>query len=141
MIALDTNAVIDLEEGAPDVAEAVIQAIESAGRGRLAICSVVYAELLASAKADAAELLSALRSAQIAVDFDLSAEVWSGAGLAFGVHARRRGQAGASGPRRILADFIIGAHAYSIGSLVTSDAAFYRRAFPDLRVIDARAER
>ncbi|MCL5258254.1 MAG: hypothetical protein M1314_00655 [Firmicutes bacterium] len=43
-------------------------------------------------------------------------------------------------PRRIIADFVIGAHASRVGTLVTSDAAFYRRAFPSLRVIDVRSE-
>ena len=39
------------------------------------------------------------------------------------------------GPRRIAADFLIGAHAATVASaLITMDAGFYARNFPELEL-------
>ena len=137
MIALDTNVIIDLEEGTPESAERALRAVERAGeRGGLVICGVVYAELLARPHPNADDIDGLLRAARIAVDLQLSAESWREAGRAYAAYARRRRAAAGESPRRIIADFIIGAHACAVGTLVTRDAAFYRRAFPALRVVD-----
>ena len=136
MIALDTNVIIDIEEGSPESAERALRAVERAGeRGGLVICGIVYAELHARPQRAASDLDDALRTARIAVDLQLTAEIWREAGHAYAAYARRRRAAGGDSPRRILADFLIGAHARAVGSLVTRDAAFYRRAFPALRVV------
>ena len=48
----------------------------------------------------------------------------------------RRKQQGDSGPRRILADFVIGAHAMHLASaLLTLDRGLYRVAFPKLKIL------
>jgi predicted nucleic acid-binding protein len=50
--------------------------------------------------------------------------------------ARRQKQPGDSGPRRILADFVIGAHAVHLASaLLTLDRGLYRTAFPKLKIL------
>ena len=137
MIALDTNVIIDLEEGTPESAERALRAVERAGeRGGLVICGVVYAELLAQPYPNSEDIDGVLRAAHIAVDLQISAESWREAGQAYAAYARRRRAAVGDSPRRIIADFIIGAHARAVGTLVTRDAAFYRRAFPALRVVD-----
>lgn len=141
MTALDTNVIIDLEDGSEEVAEAAMNAIESAGQqGRIAVCGVVYAELCARPSRRATEVQAALTSAQIAIEAAIPIDVWTAAGIAYGEYARRRKASGGGTTRRILADFIIGAHACTVGALVTNDAAFYRRAFPDLKVIEPRAK-
>ncbi len=140
MTALDTNVLIDLDEGDSVVAEAAVCAIETAAeRGRLVVCGVVYSELCARPAWARDDVANLLRSSQIDIDCDVPLEVWTAAGAAFAAYARRRRTSGTTGPRRIVADFIIGAHAQSVGALVTSDAGFYRRTFPELRVIDVRA--
>ena len=137
MIALDTNVIIDLEECTPESAERALRAVERAGeRGGLVICAIVYAELLARPHPSADDIDGALRAAHIAVDLQISAESWREAGQAYAAYARRRRAAAGESPRRIIADFIIGAHARAVGTLVTRDAAFYRRAFPALRVVE-----
>ena len=55
---------------------------------------------------------------------------------AFQSYAVRRRRHGHSAPRRILADFMIGAHAQQAGyQLLTLDGRLYRTAFPELTVV------
>jgi len=56
--------------------------------------------------------------------------------LSLGAAARRHR---AHEPRRLAADFVIGAHARAVGRLVTRDAAFYERNFPSLTVLLPRS--
>lgn len=137
MTALDTNVIIDLEEGTPEVSERALAVIErAAANGPIVICSIVYAELCASPDRKPLEIADLLRNAQIRIDTHLPLSVLAEAGAAYGAYARRRRSSGGGSPRRIIGDFLIGAHAVSAGSLVTRDAAFYKRAFPKLRVFE-----
>jgi predicted nucleic acid-binding protein len=139
MTALDTNVIIDLASGETSSAEAALRAIESAAKvGGVVICGAVYGELCASLAIPVDEVNGVLASSGITIDADIPLEVWADAGTAFRAHALRCKKSGAAAPRRILTDFIIGAHACVAGSLVTRDAAFYRRAFPKLRVVEVR---
>ena len=140
MTALDTNVLIDIEEGDTVTAELAVAAIERSGQeSALVVCGVVYAELCARASRKPIEVAAALNAARITIDADLPVQAWANAGIAYAAYRRRRETSGGGGSRRILADFIIGAHACQTGTLVTSDADFYRRAFPDLRVVDVRS--
>lgn len=73
----------------------------------------------------------------IDVDWNLGAAVWRTAGARYGAYARdRRRQRGDTGPRRILADFLIGAHAFHLANaLLTSDTRIYGTYFADLKVV------
>ncbi len=73
----------------------------------------------------------------IDVDWNLGAAVWRTAGTRYGAYARdRRRQRGNTGPRRILADFLIGAHALHLAhGLLTSDTGIYGSYFSELEVI------
>jgi predicted nucleic acid-binding protein len=139
LTALDTNVVIALERAPSHEAETVLRAIErAAGRGKIVICGAVFAELCASPGSDPSDVAHLLAAARVAIDFHLPEKIWADAGIAYGTYALRRKETGGGSPRRILADFIIGAHAKMVGSLVTSDGRFFRRAFPDLLVFDVR---
>lgn len=138
--AIDANVVIALERGGPDEVERVARALDRvADDGAIVISGPVFAELCAG-PAGPTKIEGLLVHANISIACDLSLEVWRSAGQAFRAYAERRRASGAVEPRRILADFIVGAHACTVGTLVTSDAGFFRRAFPDLRVIDPRDE-
>ena len=104
-------------------------------RGSLVVCAPVFAELLASPVRDASFLDSFFGQTGIAVDWDLKEAIWREAGTAFRVYAVRRRRHRDPGPRRILADFLIGAHALRNDfPLLTLDYGFYRAAFPRLAV-------
>lgn len=134
--AIDANVAIVLERGGPEEVEIVARALDRVAEdGAIVVSGPVFAELCAG-PAGPAKIERLLIQSRISIACDLPLEVWRNAGQAFRTYAERRRSNGAGEPRRILADFIIGAHACTVGTLVTSDAAFYRRAFPDLRVID-----
>jgi len=136
MTALDTNVISAIWSAEPS-AKAVSEILgEARVEGALAIAAPVYAELLAYPKMTAQDLDQFLDRAAIEVDFDLKPEVWKEAGRRFARFASRRRQGRAAQPQRLLADFIIGAHALlQADRLLTLDAPRYRRDFPELRLI------
>jgi len=134
--SLDTNILVALW----NVDEAQNLAVKKAlvgsqAAGKLLICGAVYAELLASPMRNEGFVDAFCAEARIAVEWELKERVWREAGVAYQKYAERRRKQGANGPRRILADFLIGAHAMVSGyRLLTLDGRLYRAAFPKLRV-------
>ena len=109
--------------------------LASQASGKLVICGAVYAELLASPARNEEFLDDFCAKASIAVEWELGERVWREAGNAYQKYAERRRKQGTNGPRRILADFLIGAHALVSGyRLLTLDGRMYRASFPKLRV-------
>lgn len=110
---------------------------EARQRGALTVSAPVYAELVAAPGRGVQAVDAFLLRARIEVDWTMSERVWRVAAVAFrGYAERRRSQPGDPGPRRILADFVIGAHAlYSASALLTLDQRIYRAAFPELEVL------
>jgi predicted nucleic acid-binding protein len=73
----------------------------------------------------------------IAVEWEFSERIWRSAGEGFQKYAERRRKQKGAEPRRILADFLIGAHALVSGyKLLTLDERTYRTAFPRLAIIN-----
>jgi predicted nucleic acid-binding protein len=71
----------------------------------------------------------------IAIDWDLIEPVWRSAGRAFQAYAERRRKQRDHGTRRLLADFLIGAHAHVRGyRLLSLDEGLYRAVFPTLKI-------
>jgi predicted nucleic acid-binding protein len=72
----------------------------------------------------------------ISIDWALGESIWRTAGRTFQAYAARRRKQPDAGPRRILADFLIGAHALEGGhSLLTLDDHLFRTAFPHLTLV------
>lgn len=134
--ALDTNVVVALwtEDQALNMrAQAMLDDARSGGR--MIISGVVYAELLAEQQREEAFVDGFCDEAGIQVEWELSEKIWREAGRAYQAYATRRRSQQGVGPRRILADFVIGAHALVNGyQLLTLDERNYRAAFPKLRV-------
>jgi predicted nucleic acid-binding protein len=132
--AIDTNILVALWNEDDSLNTLARSALDAAlGRGSLVIAAPVFAELLAAPSRDEAFLDSFCRETGISVDWNLDEVIWRTAGRAFQLYVARRRKQRRSGQRRILADFLIGAHAIENGfRLLTMDHRLYRAAFPRL---------
>ena len=135
--AIDTNVLVSLWDRDPELNLAAQNALDGAqARGSLIVAAPVFAELMAFPGRDQAFLNTFFQEAGIAVDWNLNETIWRTAGEAFQSYAARRRRHGATGPRRILADFVIGAHALRRAyALLTLDERLYRAAFPGLEIM------
>jgi predicted nucleic acid-binding protein len=134
--AIDTNIIVALWQDDPAVSLAVESALEAAfRRGALVIAAPVFAELIATPGRTESFVSSFLNETGIAVDWNLDEAVWRAAGRAFQAYAERRRSEANFGPRRLLADFLIGAHAEIRGyRLLSLDERVYGVAFPKLKI-------
>ncbi|MFZ0478893.1 MAG: PIN domain-containing protein [Terriglobales bacterium] len=132
--AIDTNVVIALWDTDPALSLAAETALEAAfRRGNLVAAAPVFAELLAAPGRTETFVNRFLDETGIAVDWNLDEPIWRSAGRAFQAYAVRRRKQRDPGSRRILADFLIGAHAEMRGyRLLTLDERLYRAAFSKL---------
>jgi len=135
--AIDSNIFVafwDTNDALNSLAQSALSAAWN--RGSLVVAPPVYAELLASAGRTEGFLDSFLKETGITVDWEMDETLWRTAGRVFQSYAARRRRHSGSGPRRILADFLIGAHALRGGyRLLTLDSGLYKAAFPRLTVI------
>jgi predicted nucleic acid-binding protein len=134
--AIDTNVIAALWDADPSLSSAANSVLDSAsGRGRLVISAPVFAELMAVPRRGEAFLDGFLRDTGISVDWELDEVIWRAAGQAFQAYSGRRRRHRDGGPRRILADFLIGAHALEREfRFLTLDTGLYRAAFPRLEI-------
>jgi len=134
--ALDTNVVIALWDKDSALSLAAQTALDTAfNRGTLVAAAPVFAELIAAPGRSEAFVSSFFEETGIGVDWELPEPVWRSAGRAFQAYAERRRKQRDAGARRILADFIIGAHASVNGCrLLTLDDRLYRSSFPTLAI-------
>ena len=134
--AVDTNVVIALWDKDPGLSLAAQNALEAAfNRGTLVAAAPVFAELMAAPGRTEAFVGSFFEETGIAIDWELGEQVWRSAGRAFRAYADRRRKQRDIGTRRILADFLIGAHAVANGyRLLTLDDRLYRTSFPALTI-------
>jgi predicted nucleic acid-binding protein len=96
----------------------------------------VYAELLAHPKATESFLNGFLADTGVVVDIEFQQSVWLEAGRRFARDARRRRRTAHHGPRRLLADFMIGSHALTQADrLMTLDPKRFKQDFPELKLI------
>jgi predicted nucleic acid-binding protein len=135
--AIDTNVIIALWDPDPAVSTSAQEALDaSLAQGSLVLSPAVFAELMAAPGRSEAFLNDFCVDTGLTVEFDLDEEIWRAAGRAFRAYAARRRKQRDPGPRRILADFLIGAHAAHRGyRLLTLDDHLYHAAFPNLTVV------
>jgi len=104
--------------------------------GLLVISPFVFAELLAYPRATETFVHGFLEATGVVIDYKLEEKVWAEAGLRYARYAARRRQSTGEGPRRILPDFLIGAHALvQAERLLTLEPKVYRQDFPELRLL------
>lgn len=135
--AIDTNVFVSLFAGDEEASSWAQQALEEAvRRAALTVSPAVYAELVAGRQPEIVETFFSEKG--IEVSWEIGKGVWRTAGTRYGAYASDRRQQGADpGPRRILADFLVGAHALHLGgkTLLTTDTRVFATYFPELRLV------
>ena len=136
-IALDTNVLQALlQQGHPLQARAVSTIKSFKPNNEFTISPFVYAEAFAMPNFKKRIFHDFLNDMGISVDKDLPVSLWEEAGKAHAEYHQRRKRYGKNEQKRILADFLIGAHALCSGmALITFDPKGYRAAFPDLELL------
>jgi hypothetical protein len=130
LTAVDSSVLLDVLTGDPVHGGASLGELREARRlGQLLICPVVWAEVRGFFP-DATEMTAAFSDAGIAFDpFD--EECADAAGVAWREYRR-----GGGSRTRVVADFLVGAHArVRTGRLLTRDRGFYRRYFSSLAIV------
>jgi predicted nucleic acid-binding protein len=134
--ALDANILSALwskEHSAAAISKCLGEAKEN---GSILIAGVVYAELLAFPNATEAFINEFCNRTGVMIDFEFRQAAWVEAGLRFAKYAKRRRRAKDS-PKRLLADFLVGAHALlQADCLLTLDPHRFNVDFPELRLVE-----
>lgn len=135
MIAVDTNILLDILIPGAVHASVSLSALRNAGRhAQLVVCEIVFAEVAAQFVGSGLSIDHFFRDAQINLHHS-SMGVLQKAGVAWREYRSRGGSRD-----RIVADFLIGAHAFSEAkALVTRDEKFYRTNFRGLNIINPSA--
>src|SRR5690349_5653396 len=110
--AIDTNVLVALWDAEDSLHRRARAALDNAfNQGALMVSGAVYAELVAAPGRTEGFVDRFCEETGIAVEWELGEKVWRAAGAAFQSYARRRRKQKGAEPRRILTDFVIGAHA------------------------------
>ncbi|MGH9514560.1 MAG: type II toxin-antitoxin system VapC family toxin [Terriglobales bacterium] len=133
---MDTNVLSALLSGESASSECKSQLDQARLRGSLVICAPVYAELCAYPGATKDFVLKFLNETGVHVDFQMSEAVWHETAVRFANYANRRRKSGGGTPKRMLVDFIVGAHALNTTErFLTLDQGRYVKDFPELNLV------
>ncbi|MGA2973858.1 MAG: type II toxin-antitoxin system VapC family toxin [Spirochaetia bacterium] len=139
--AVDSSVILDVLADAPAFAESSMVALrQCAQEGRLIVCETVIAEVYPA-------IADPLRFNELLSDWQLdfvpsTVESAVTAGTMFAVYLKRAGVGKRAHveKKRVVADFLIGAHALvHADRLIARDRGFFRGYFKDLTVLDPSA--
>ena len=134
--AIDTNVLSAIWSGEPSAPALVTQLGAAKLDGALIVSPVVFAELHAYPGATQRFLTSFFESTGVGIDYRLEEKVWTEAGKRFALSAVRRRKSSGTSQKRLLADFIIGAHALvQADRFMTLDPKRYTQDFPELQLL------
>ena len=144
MIAIDSSVLVDLLGGDARALAAEDALREAMEQGSVVACDVVIAEVVTGV-GHGSEMLQALEGAGIAyspMEFRAAAragEMQRRYRERVNEADRKRGAAVVPAQRRVVSDFLVGAHALlQCQGLITRDAGFFRDYFKGLKVIVPR---
>jgi len=134
--AIDTNVISALWSQEPRAPQVAALLNEARDRGGLVIAAPVYAELMAHPWVEAGFVDRFVKDTGIRIDFEIHETVWRSAGVAYAEYAARRRRSAGGEPKRLLVDFLVGAHAsVRADRLLTFDPHRYRSHFPDTELV------
>ncbi len=135
--AIDTNVLIALWNPSDLLNSEALDALEAVySEGKLVICGAVYAELLGLPGRTEKIIDDFLSDTGIIIDWTTNESIWRTAARAYQRYTKRRRDQKQPEPRRILTDFLVGAHALEKGhSLLTLDKRIFKAAFPSLKIV------
>ena len=134
MIAVDSSVLLDLLTDDPEFAAASVSAVAQAlSVGELVVCEAVVAEVQT--------MLDTRETAMDALaEFGIRFQAITEQAAVRAGHMQRRFRDRGGRRERVVADFLIGAHAMmQCDALITRDAGFYRDYFKGLRLIVPKA--
>ena len=140
MIAIDSSILIDFIGNDSQAADAADRALRRAlGQGPVVVCDVVVAEVV-TGLGSGSMVVDALEDLGIEfLPLEQRSAVRAGE-MQRRYAERRRAAEQHTEPPRVVADFMIGAHALlQCQGLITRDAGFFRDYFKGLKVIVAKA--
>lgn len=145
VISLDSNVVIAALNPGDAHHEAAVRFLDAHAGDVLVLPAAVYAEVLALPGGKAVrKFLEGFRLRPVFSAMD-SSKVWELAAERYAQYVQNRRRSGGGEPRRILADFLIGAQALAqpgLGytpAIATFDPGVYARYFPELKLYDPRS--
>ena len=134
MIAVDSSVLLDVLVGDPRFGDASTQAVADAlALGEVVVCDAVVAEVQT--------MLDTRETAMDAlVEFGIRYEPTTLPAAVRAGHMQRRFRDRGGRRERVVADFLIGAHAMmQCDALITRDAGFYRDYFKGLKLVVPKA--
>ncbi len=137
-LSLDTNVLWPVLNGPSTRGQALAAVLDAYNvTDDLIACAHVYAELIAAPSIAVATIDAMFARTGITTDWALSKDTWIMAGQTYRAYAQRRRATNLLvEPRRILADFVIGAHALlQADALLTYNQSDFKTNFPALRII------
>ena len=138
-ISIDTNVIAALWKDDHSMNAVVVEMLGGLiAHEKLVVSGPVYAELMAGPLRDEASLDPFFKDTGIDVDWEMDEEIWREAGRVYRAYVQRRQASRGGDARRILADFLIGAHAQVRGyTMLTLDTDDFAAAFPNLPILSA----
>ncbi len=134
--AVDTNVFSALWSSEPTAGAMAALLGEAHSKGGIVICGAVYAELLAHPKVTQTFVDNFLLQTTVTVEFDTGEHIWRDAARAYARYAQRRRTSSGTQSKRLLVDFVVGAHAMlRADCLLTLDASRYVQGFPKLNLV------
>ena len=135
--AIDTNIISALWTDEPHADTVRLALLRARDEGSLVISPIVYAEISAHPSATPALVDRFLNETGVEVDFAVGERAWREVARRFSRYAKRRRVSRGGSPKRLLADFVVAAHAlvHADRMLTLDSGAPYRRDFPELRLL------
>jgi len=135
---VDTSVLIDVLEADPEFGESSAGLLEALLDEGLTVCPVTYAELAPAFEGSRSLQEEFLRGVGVSFSDGWTHQDTHAAFEAWHAHVRRRRSG--DGPRRPIADILIGSFARRFQGLVTRNGEDFRTAFPGLEMRDPIAD-